>query len=68
MFLPVDILWIRGISDRPIMRVKFAAVWRTLGLPTTVTAMTLASVEVFQNPESKHPSKQAENISRSRGV
>lgn len=54
-FLPVDILWIGGVADSPVVRVELGAELRALGLPTTVTALTLASVKVFQDSEKKHP-------------
>ncbi len=55
VFLPVDILWIGGVADGPVVCVELAAVVRALGLPTTLTALTLASVEVFQDSEKKQP-------------
>lgn len=57
VFLPVDILWIRGIGDSPVMGVELGAELRALGLPTTLTALTLASIEVFQDTEKKHPQR-----------
>lgn len=57
VFLPVDILWIRGIADSPVMGVELGAELRALGLPTTMTALTLASIEVFQDTEKKHPQR-----------
>lgn len=62
MFLPVDILWIRGISNSPIVCVKLAAELRTLWVLTTVTALTLASIKVLQNSESKQKSRQVADI------
>lgn len=53
MFLPIDILWIRGIGDSPIERVKLGAELRTLGLLTAVAALTLAGIKVLQNTKSK---------------
>ena len=57
VFLPVDVLWIRGVADSPVMRVEFGAELRALGLPAAVTPLTLASIEVFQDSEKTHPPK-----------
>lgn len=58
VFLPVDILWIRGVADSPFLCVELGAELRALGLPTAVTALTLASIKIFQDSEKKHPPKQ----------
>ena len=51
MFLPVDVLWIGGIADSPVVCVQLDTELRALGLLTTVTALTLASIKVLRNTE-----------------
>lgn len=58
VFSPVDILWIRGVADGPVVRVELGAELGALGLPATLTALALASIKVFQDSESKHPPTQ----------
>lgn len=62
VFLPVDILWIRGVADSPVVCVELGAELRALGLPATLTALTLASIKVFQDSEKKHPPTQRTDI------
>lgn len=57
VFSPVDILWIGGVADGPVVCVELGSELRALGLPATVAALTLASVKVFQDSEKKHPPK-----------
>lgn len=62
VFLPVDVLWIRGVADSPVVSVELGAELRALGLPTTVTSLTLASIKVFQDSRKKHPPTQRTDI------
>lgn len=47
--LPVNILWIWSICDCPVVRVEKAAKGRRLWVSSTVTAMTLTCVKIFQD-------------------
>lgn len=62
VFLPVDVLWIRGVADSPVVCMELGAELRALRLPTTLTALTLASIKVFQDSEKKHPPKQEQTL------
>lgn len=53
--LPVDILWVRGVANTPVVCLKLGAELGALGLPTAVKALTLASIKIFQDPEEEHP-------------
>lgn len=57
MFLPVDILWIGGVANSPVLCVQLGTELRALGLPTTVTSLTLTSIKVLRNSENIHATK-----------
>lgn len=44
---PVDILWIRGVADSPVVCVELAAELGALWLSAALTALELAGVVVF---------------------
>jgi len=46
---PVNVLWVRGITDSPVGNVQRFTAGGGPGLPTTCTALALASVEVFED-------------------
>lgn len=62
VFLPVHVLWIRGVADSPVVSVELGAELRALGLPTTLTSLTLASIKVFQDSAKTHPPTQRTDI------
>ncbi len=47
--LPVNILWIWSVCDCPVVRVEDVVEWGALWLSSTVTAMTLTRVKIFQD-------------------
>lgn len=47
--LPVNILWIWSVCDCPVVRVEEGAEGGALWLSSTVTAMTLTCVKIFQD-------------------
>lgn len=54
MFLPVDILWIWGVADSPVLSAELGAEHRAPWLPTTVTALAFTGIKVLKDSEKTH--------------